>query len=507
MAFLKRHWQNILVAAVFLCVLQILLWPCNYFQGWGGDYAGYLGQARQLLEGRSMSESNYIYNPKLPYLAPPSYPMGFPLLLAPFFAKFGLDLLPYVKLVTVTFWLSGFIFFLILRRNFSVWVALVASLAYLFNPYFFYAKNGILPDYLFACWLLLGAYWYTDKDRGQLKNVVICGVLAGLAWITRANGVVIILAWGLDILIEHLVLWQKQRKIQLIKEEVKFVLLASGIAFAIQFGVHGLLFHLPKGGSYFDQLNYSGSMLSAFQNNLNSNLTIIINYFLLEPEMPFGFKNTDLAVKVGGIIALAFSLFGLLVPGGRVFRFYRILLGAFMLVLVVWPMAQGLRYVAPIIPLFILFSVVGINHFKVEGKFLNGLKWLLIPVLLFGEYYRLDEKIGARNLVEENGAPQYKNNQEAFQYVHDSLPADARLAYHHPLILGLYGDRKCYKWTNATDEPMDQEFVQFDIDYLMVNNWLVEFDGRLKEYLSTHSSALQKVWENERNTIYKIGSK
>lgn len=502
--YLRRHWPKLLIGAIFLVALKILLWPCNDYQGWGGDYAGYLSQARKIVNGHPTDETNYIYNPALPYLAPPAYPMGFPLILAPIYAVVGLDLVAFIKFETVTWWLLGLVLFFMLRKHFSMAVATVASLLFLFNPYFFAGKSVILPDYLFACWLLLSAYWYVHKDRSKVSNALICGILAGMAWITRANGVVLFAALCADVMMEHIVVWRRQKRISVVGSDVKFLAIVIGVAAGIQFLVHGILFPLPKTGSYFDQLMYGESMLNTLRTNLDTNLVIIINYFQLEPEMAFGIKNTDIAARIGGAIAMGFSILGLLVSGGRAFRFYRILLAALFAVVVIWPMAQAIRYLVPALPLLIFFCAAGVQNFKVEGRWSNYAKWAIIPLLLYGAYYNLNEKIGPRNLAEEVGGPHVKVNQEAFQYVRDSLPTDVRIAFHQPLILDLYAERRGFLWNRDENKLIEEELARYKIGYLLVNHWVMEYDGKLKKYLQTEPPALKKIWGNERNTLYQI---
>ena len=503
--FFRKHWPDLIAAMIFLGALQVLLWPCNPQQSWGGDYAGYIGQARQVVEGKPIRESYYIYNPALPYLAPPAYPMGFPMVLAPLYAMFGLDLMVFVQFVTVTWWMTGLVLFFMLRKHFSTPVSTGASLLLLFNPYMFAAKNAILPDHLFTCWLLLSAYWYVHNDRSKIKNALICGFLAGLAWITRANGVVLLLAFFTDVFVAHIGLWMKQRKFGIIQSDLKFLAIVSGMAAGIQFFIHGICFELPKGGSYFDQFVFGDSILKILRANLDTSLTILFNFFQLEPEMPFGIKSADIAARLGGAVALGFTLTGLVVAAGKVFRFYRILLLVFVSVLVVWPLAQGLRYLVPAIPLLIIFCVAGIQSVKAEGSVTNSIKWLLIPLLLYGEYYRLDEKIGEKNLLEDVGAPQHESNRQAYRYVRDSMPADAILAYHHPLILGLYARKKSMHWgRHENSETVLNEFRAFSVQYVLVNNWLLEADDPLKRFIKDYGNLLTEVWRNERNVLYQL---
>jgi hypothetical protein len=376
---------------------------------------------------------------------------------------------------------------------------------WLFNPYMFAAKNGVLPDHLFTCWMLLAIYWYAHKDRSSLKNALICGVFAGLAWITRANGVVLLLIIGADVLYEQLESWWQQREWKINTASWKYAAITVGVATVIQLLVHQVLFRLPSEGSYFDQLRYEGPFLQHLRVNMETNVMILTNFFELEPEMPFGIKNKDIAVRLGGTVVVGFIIAGLLTARGKVFRFYRILLAGFILLLIVWPMAQSLRYIAPAIPVLFLFGAEGIRMLQTDNKMTTALKWLAVPLLLFGEYQRLDQKIGEKTLLDNVGSPEHESNQQAYRYVRDSLPSDARLAYHHPLILGLYARKKSMHWArHEKSEMILEEFRSNSIQYLLVNNWLLETDDPLKRFMNEQSGHLTAVWQNERNILYRL---
>jgi 4-amino-4-deoxy-L-arabinose transferase-like glycosyltransferase len=60
--------------------------------GWGDDFAMYIHHAKNLAEGLPYAATGYIYNPHNLAIGPTVYPPGFPLLLAPVYKVFGLDL-------------------------------------------------------------------------------------------------------------------------------------------------------------------------------------------------------------------------------------------------------------------------------------------------------------------------------------------------------------------------------------------------------------------------------
>jgi len=69
---------------------------------WGGDNAMYLMLARNLAEGLPYNVTGYIQNP-YSYLAPLTYPPGFPVVLAPLYAAVGLDIVAFKIYVIAIF--------------------------------------------------------------------------------------------------------------------------------------------------------------------------------------------------------------------------------------------------------------------------------------------------------------------------------------------------------------------------------------------------------------------
>ena len=71
---------------------------------WGGDFAMYILQTKNITEAVPQSELPYIYNPDNAVLCPPAYPIGFPLLLSPVYAITG------NSIVAFSLWITTFLF-------------------------------------------------------------------------------------------------------------------------------------------------------------------------------------------------------------------------------------------------------------------------------------------------------------------------------------------------------------------------------------------------------------
>jgi hypothetical protein len=489
---------------LLFCFIPIYQSSSKY-QGWGGDYAGYLLEAKHIAEGVPLHTSNYLYNPGYASLAPPAYPVGFPIILVPVYEWFGLDILMFTRLMGMLWWIVGCLMFWMLRRDFSRWVALGAAVLFLFNPLLFFERNAVLSDFPFTICVLLSVIFYTGADNNRsLKNAALVGFWAGYAWLTRTVGFVLPIAIVGHFLLEH---WYFDRNNQLREKRWwLYPLVVLGIGVGMQVIFHHLLFSLPDSGSYFDQIKVA-EMSQYVKSNLTNYLEKLIGYFQVNGDLwyIYRYKSTDMAVVLGGALAIGFTLIGLIQARTRSERFYIQFTVAYFLVILLWPSFQGLRFLVPILPFLMYFMLKAIKNQDTGEGWRSYVKWCIIPLLLYGEYYRLDHHIWVYSQTDEIGAPEWKNNQDAFQYVRDSVPDGAIFGYHHPLIFTLYVDKPVMRWVkNGTPQDIQTNFDQFNVQYLLLNDWLVAADESLKNYLVEHSKRLDTVWHNERNVLYKF---
>ncbi len=125
---------------------------------WGDDFAAYVLQALCVVEGRAQTDCGYRYSPEALSIGPAAYPMGYPLLLAPLVARWGVDfdvLTRWAQLLTA---LLGVALLLWLRRLLQAeWPAALLSLALVLNPGIWLALRHVVEsDVPFALLLLLG---------------------------------------------------------------------------------------------------------------------------------------------------------------------------------------------------------------------------------------------------------------------------------------------------------------------------------------------------------------
>jgi 4-amino-4-deoxy-L-arabinose transferase-like glycosyltransferase len=186
--------------AITLVVLGFLLFTVRSGHIWGDDFAQYILHARNLAEGRSYSDTGYLFNSAHPYTGPPSYPPGAPLLLTVAYWWGGLNLTPYKAVQIAVFALSLLpMYWLVGWRVGAAGAALVTLLVGL-NPLLWESKDVIGSDLPFVTLVYLALWIAVKMVEGEKKSWILAVALAlviALAGATRITGIVLVPAIGI----------------------------------------------------------------------------------------------------------------------------------------------------------------------------------------------------------------------------------------------------------------------------------------------------------------------
>jgi hypothetical protein len=188
-----------------LCfVLLLPLLYCSVRQpDWGDDFAQYLLQTRNIAEGRPMADNGVMRDPALPAFAVPAYPVGFPLLLLPFYTTGETATAPYFIVPAMFLVLAGFAYFLFSRKRFGTVVSLISALLIAYHPVYLQAKTELLSDLPFLAFLLLGFHWLAvdGGEQAPRRRAMLAGLFFGAALCMRLTGLALLpalLAWMLS---------------------------------------------------------------------------------------------------------------------------------------------------------------------------------------------------------------------------------------------------------------------------------------------------------------------
>ena len=124
---MRRHLTHFLSSGLLwavLLALPLIFLNTKESSNWGGDFAHYIHQAINIVEGIPQSQNGYVYNPDYTAVAPRTYPVGFPIILAPIYALFGNNFLAFSYFMGALLFGTSILVFALLRQNFHWAVAL-----------------------------------------------------------------------------------------------------------------------------------------------------------------------------------------------------------------------------------------------------------------------------------------------------------------------------------------------------------------------------------------------
>ena len=336
-----RHVTVALVGVFFLSTLR---------QGhsWGDDFAQYLQHANNIAQSTPYAATGYIYNPQNAIVGPQAYPPAYPAALAPVAALDGANLNAYKALGVFLFLIA----LLFVARLFSydlsatnLWICLTIIG---FSPVYWDVKDGIMSEHLFMpLWyaaLLAADDWYRRQKLygSQTLHGIILGLLIFLTCATRTVGIVLL---PVVVVCEALIARRVTR--------VGVFSLATAISLL---AVERLI--LPASGAgYLEQLK--GISVSQLLANAYSDTT---SFSLI-------WQNGHWT----GVRKIAGAGFALLAAIGflraNVWRPTPLgtAMAAYFAVIVVWPSADGLRMILPLLPAYVFYLLVGANSLSLTA--------------------------------------------------------------------------------------------------------------------------------------------
>jgi hypothetical protein len=160
--------------------------------GGSDDYAQYLMHAQALAEGRAYTDIGYIYTPLNHWLGPATAPPGLPLLLAPFIALFGPNMIvlgSVMLLFGITFLLlSGSYFARHEDRLLGLGVVLLSGLSAMMLQ----QASWVLTDLPFAALIWLVISLADRTSEWTWRRTLLITFLGGFAILVRPMGIALI---------------------------------------------------------------------------------------------------------------------------------------------------------------------------------------------------------------------------------------------------------------------------------------------------------------------------
>ena len=475
-------------ALIIILVVSIVIGSSQLTRGheWGDDFAAYIMQAKSILNGdmQNFVERNGItIHQSSTQIGPVAYPWGYPLLLTPVYAAKGIS--PLALKLPGLFFFVGFLIciYLLTESRLPQTESLLLVSLFAFNPLLLTFLDHILSDIPFLFFSTL-ALWLIVKEKlgGTLESALL-GTVIAFAFFIRTPGILLLASF---LAVEFFKIWSKQTT-----RESNIKTLQDSVVVCATFGVLWIVYSLifPGGSeSYFDQLKGF-----SFKTALGS----IGAYFKL-----FGmFFGTSIIWRYLYYVLFIFFLIGAWIrrKGETILIVFFLL---WMLLLIIWPIWQGPRFIFPLLPIFIYFIFQGMKsvilklpwNYHQSGQWVFYGFWLsIIGVFLFNS--SVNAYANLQNNRSING-PFDPYSMEVYNFIKEKTPPDSVIIFFKPRALRLMTDH---------DTLMNTECERMSLgDTIVLSRKVGENQQIAPEQINTCNLPLDEVLRNRRFVVYEI---
>jgi len=486
------------VLAVMIAFSAFLAY-INFTNGhnWGDDFAAYVMQAKGLADGspRAPVAANSFTNQHSSRpLGPDAYPWGYPLLLAAAYRFYGLNLAAMKALNIPFFAVFLLASYLLFRPRLSRPVALLGVGLLAFNPTLLVFQDNVLSDVPFlavATVVLLLIDAAVSRGRTLLSPVAdaaVIGLGAFVAVMIRTQGIVLLPS----LLVAQIVAHRRRGPHEPAAASSSWLVRSLPYAaFGILYLLPGLF--LPIGGAY------------RFSSMAGASLKTVTSSLLYYAALPAdAFEWTPCGPIIYGC-TLPFCLAGLAARGRHDAAL--IAYGLCTLCLVVaWPDRQGLRFLFPLMPVYVYFACHGV---MTAGCFLASasqarkkrLAHLCLAAMVL-VFVAAAVEVGSRNIALGRKAPGPFDavSADMFHAVTSQTEPDSVLVFFKPRAMTLLTGRRSI---------MIDDAAQLDRGNYLVwhkSKTLTGYDQLSPELLASFAAAgrLQSMYDNAGFTLYRL---
>ena len=447
---------------------------------WGDDFASYVMQAQAIVHGTTgafIEHNSFTIRESSFPIGAVAYPWGYPLILSPAVAAKGLD--PMALKVPGLLCFAGFLLCLhwMTKERLPSAERLLLVAIFAFSPVLTKFLDHVLSDVPYLLFTWLGLAWIERRGRGVWNSAGL-GSIIFLTCFVRATGIIMLGSY----LAQQAICFVRQPEGRRSRVVDSVVVVASlGLLWALS----ALVF---TGAQGYDK-PLQGLTLGTVKLNRGY-------YFAI-----FGsFLGGGTAWTAVYYVLIALFLIGLWTRRSSD-RHLAIFFGLYLAMVLVVPMRNGIRYVLPLLPIFIYMAFQGARALvdwlpkdrQRVGRLLFGGAWLvLVGFFLAGSAAGAQANLRAGRQVE---GPFDPISQELFDYIRTETPEGSVIVFFKPRALRLF-------------VPRDSVLI-FNCQRLTVGDYVVlskkpEVGQVRADRIDQCKIPLRNVWENERFVVYQL---
>ncbi len=489
---LNHRWFATVLALVLF--LPLLFINVRNDHDWGDDFAQYLAQAENISQGKSMTETGYIYNDAYPSLGPKAYPPGLPLIIAPLVSRFGNEIRPYNLLFSCLMIVAA-LMTVFLFKLYSGWITAIAlSIVIFYNPYVMVLKSEVMADVPFTLLLLLFILLTTSQSNHRRQIWIWAGVTAGLAIAFKTAGFALLLALlALIVQKTFYALKKKQNRSELYKQMINpSIALGTGVFVYFVFYV---LFLRGSGGesSYLNTFSLRGLMD-----------TMALNIFIYTEEFRRFFIETSSPVYwfgfLAGAAAVTFFVTGFVLSLIRKPGITEWLILIYVGMLLVYPYHySGFRFLMPVVPVLLCYALVAIKAYQPgkTGKYIAIAFTGLMMAVYLPELQTIHQ---SASIIQEG--PYTSQSRQAFAKIEDYTAKDAVITFIKPRVLARFTHRQAFSGQpESTPVEFYRQMQLLKPDYYLLYSALP--DLALENYIKTNPEQIEMVWRSPYFQLFR----
>lgn len=448
------------------CIPLFILNIHNSFS-FGDDWAQYMQEALNIANGKPYYLSSWIYNPLNTTYAPPYYPPGYPLLMAPVAKIFGLSIVPQLYLNALFTCIILFTAYYYYARFTQRTIALCLAIILAYLSIIISLKGHLLSDLPCTAVTLLYLCLRVHKKQWNVVKVILLGLLAAFAMLIRTQSVVILCAELLLLLLS----FRSSRKSGATKWDLwgPLFVVISGLffytiwsRFLLPSPIDGLGFYVNLYREAWEQ----GRVWYMLGDNMNY-LLGLFNEVLYHKMNDAFFQFFVSLITMSSVFLV---LLGLVqkIKQGIDFSVMFFVLMCFLIIIT--PVHQGLRYFLPAVPVFILLAakgagVVASALFRLRSQTIALLFLIIFLLLGYDDYERSIH-------IDKESAMNHMDS-AAFRFIAHNVDNGDIVLSSKPRLLALFTGKSTmnFSWQNDV-QANKRQFDSLGVRYLLYSRHL-----------------------------------
>ncbi len=446
----RAGWLLAALSAGLIVAAAVLGWASlTTGHHWGDDYASYIMQARSLLDRDPLAvvrENRFTIQHSNVKLGPYAYPWGTAAILALPFGLAGFDILA-LKIPNFVLFLL-FLAFLAwaLKDELGPAESLVTVAVFSLNPAMLgFALNDVGSDLPFlvlstvSVWLIGRVIVRPRRILSPAADHLLLGLCMGAALTVRANGALLVVTALAAQAIAWSGAWWAGRNAGRANDWLQRAVLAA-VPYLVVATMGWLAYRLLPAGD--------GSYLAYWNRRSWPFIAGMIGYYF---RLPPDFLQGVPAATAFYLASLPFLLLGA-VRSLRRWHHVAIYVGLTLALVVLWPSRQGLRFLYPVLPFCVAYTVHGAawacERLRGRGRTAAWAALLAAWLVVAGGLVVASVGQAAANLAEQRAPVTGSftaDAQAAFDQVRSATPSNSVTIFFKPRALGLFTGHRSYQ--------------------------------------------------------------